>query len=88
MNELKTKVDKAVEQFKVSEAGITFLGEDGKFDIEDIDRISQEVKDSEVGKTVFGEDGKFDKEDVERLVDGAKAAVKDATEKIKGMLSE
>ena len=88
MNDIKAKVDKAVEQFKESKTGKTVLGEDGKFDREDIDRISQEVKDSKVGKAVFGEDGKFDKGDVERLTEGAKAAVKDAVDKAKRILSE
>ena len=88
MNEIKAKVDKAVEQFKESKTGKTVLGEDSKFDREDIDRISQEVKDSKVGKAVFGEDGKFDKEDVERLAEGAKAAVEDAVDKAKKILGE
>lgn len=83
INEIKAKVDEVVEQFKESETGKTVLGEDGKFDREDIERISQEVKDSKVGKAVFGEDGKFDKEDIERLTKEAKAAVEDVVDKAK-----
>ncbi len=43
-NEIKANVDKAVEQFKESKAGKTVLGEDGKFDKEDIERLTEGAK--------------------------------------------
>ena len=88
MNDIKAKVDNAVEQFRESKTGKTVFGEDGRFDREDLDRISQEVKASKAGKAVFGEDGKFDKEDVERLTEGAKTAVRDVVDKAKRVLGE
>lgn len=66
----------------------TILGEDDKLDKSDIDRLASEVKESKLGKTVLGEDGKFDKEDMERLAEGAKASVKNASDKIKELFSE
>ena len=57
------------------------VGEDGKFDLNDVQRIGGDLKDNitegaeNVGKFVVGDDGKFDKEDLDRMsLDARKAA--------------
>ena len=64
-----------------SELGMELLGEDGKFDSEDVRRLADKAKESKIGKAVLGEDGKFDGEDVERIAEGTKNAVKEAVDK-------
>ena len=69
------------------------LGDDGKFDKEDVSRIAGNVTDgvkdlADKAKTaVLGEDGKFDKEDVDRIADSVKEQAKDAVDKIKGLFN-
>lgn len=70
-------IDKASEKGKDLKDAL--LGEDGKFNKEDITRIADGVK-----KAVLGEDGKFDKDDLNRYAENAAAAGK----KLLGKASE
>ena len=90
----KGAADKAVTSLKS-----TFLGEDGKFDKEDVDRLAasaketadkavESVKNSSVGKAVLGEDGKFDKEDVDRLTASAKDAAENVVNTVKNFFNK
>ncbi len=60
MSEIKAMIDEVIEQFKGSKTGRTVLGDDGKFDREDVERMSEgtktAVKDAvDNAKKVFGE---------------------------------
>lgn len=78
---IRIKADEAANAFMRSELGMELLGEDGKFDSEDVRRLADKAKESKIGKAVLGEDGKFDSEDVERIAEGTKNAVKEAVDK-------
>ena len=43
-SEAKVKVDETVEKIKESDLGKNVLGEDGKFDKEDVDRLAEGAK--------------------------------------------
>ena len=76
------------EKFKESSVGKELLGEDGKFDKEDLKRLGDEFAETKVGKAIFGEDGKFDKEDVNRIKDNAVEAAKGAADAAKGAVDK
>lgn len=84
------KAEELNEDFKASEVGKKVLGEDGKFDKEDVDRIAAKAK--ETGKGVVdyvkGEDGKFDKEDITRIADDAVEAGKKVVDKVKDLFDK
>ena len=82
------KENGAVEKFKQSGVGQAILGEDGKFDKEDIERMAQNAKDSKLGKAILGEDGKLDKEDFKRISEDAGEAVKGTVDKVKGIFKK
>lgn len=85
---IKTKADEAANAFIRSELGIELLGEDGKFDSEDVKRLADKAKESKVGKAVLGEDGRFDKEDIERIVEDTKKSAKEAVDKAKKLFQK
>ena len=77
----------------------TLLGEDGKFDKDDVDRLAASAKEtagkaveafknSGAGKAVLGEDGKFDKDDVDRLAASAKDAADNVVNTVKNFFKK
>lgn len=85
---IKTKADEAANAFMKSELGIELLGEDGKFDSEDVKRLADKAKESKIGKAVLGEDGRFDKEDIERFAEDAKKTAKEVADKAKELFQK
>lgn len=76
------------EKFKDSSAGKAILGEDGKFDKDDLTRIGNDLKESKVGKAILGEDGKFDKEDATRIVEDIKVGAQETFAKVKDIFNK
>ena len=88
LKDVKRKSDVIVQKAKDSKLGKAVLGEDGKFDKEDVDRLTDQFKETKVGKALLGEDGKFDGEDLQRIGGNLKEAGEKAVEKVKELLDK
>ncbi|MBP3891078.1 MAG: hypothetical protein J6D29_02810 [Solobacterium sp.] len=72
----------------------TVLGEDGKLDMDDVNRVAGEAVEGAKGlfdkakETVLGEDGKLDASDVGRVAGEAVEGAKDLLDKAKGLFSK